>query len=188
MVNDAIRDGQARPYVRDLAAWVVTLLRAHHDHGWVITPPAPPPDSPEALREAFACYAAEQEAKRRDRTDEDQRWSAQPTPALVDRPDARIQLWHEVLSTLKLQLTRQEFETWFGRTMLHSITGGKATIVVPNRLVKEAIESRYLAPLRELLTMQVGEAVMVQVILQGAQHDDGPVLPLAPTVSASVRT
>src|SRR4029453_11981046 len=57
-VETAIADGRARPGVRDLAGWVVSLLRAHRDYGWRIMPPTPAPDSPEALSEAFARYAA----------------------------------------------------------------------------------------------------------------------------------
>jgi hypothetical protein len=64
VISAAIADGRSRPGVRDLAAWVVSLLRAHRDDGWTIQPPAPKPDSPEALRAAFAQYAAEQEAER----------------------------------------------------------------------------------------------------------------------------
>jgi len=44
-------------------------------------------------------------------------------------------------------------------------------------LVKEAIERSYLAPLRDLLTIHVGEAVAVQVILNGAQRDGGATTP-----------
>jgi hypothetical protein len=61
-VAAAITDGRARDGIRDLAGWVVSLLRTQRDYGWQITPPAPRPDSPEALRAAFARYAADQEA------------------------------------------------------------------------------------------------------------------------------
>ena len=173
VVNDAIRDGHARPYVRDLAGWVVTLIRAHRDHGWKIAPPAPRHDSPEALREAFGRYAAEQAAECHEDMDDDSPALPLPVPAQLADHEARIRLWNDVLSTLKFQLTRQEFTTWIRPATLHAIAGGMATIVVPNVRVKEAIEGNYRAPLRDLLTMHVGEPIMVQVILDGA-HDHRP--------------
>jgi hypothetical protein len=63
-VRQAVADAQARPYVRDVAAWAVSLIRASRDHGFTITPPAPPPDSAEALQAYFADLAARQEADR----------------------------------------------------------------------------------------------------------------------------
>ena len=94
-------------------------------------------------------------------------------PAQLADHEARIRLWNDVLSTLKFQLTRQEFTTWIRPATLHAIAGGMATIVVPNVRVKEAIEGNYRALLRDLLTMHVGEPIMVQVILDGA-HDHRP--------------
>lgn len=37
-VRAAIADGQARPGIRDLGGWVVTLVRHARDHNWTITP------------------------------------------------------------------------------------------------------------------------------------------------------
>jgi hypothetical protein len=176
VVNDAIRDGQARPYVRDLAGWVVTLIRAQRDQGWKITPPAPPHDSPEALRDVFARYAAEQAAECHEGLDDVPPMFQPPAPAQLNCSDICIRLWNDVLSTLKIQLTRQEFNTWIRPTTLHAIVGGMATIIVPNVRVKEAIEGKYRAPLRDLLTMHIGEAVTLQVILNGA-HDADPAVP-----------
>ena len=53
-IQAAIADGKARSGIRDLAGWVVKLLRAHRDYGWTINPPPAPADSPETLRMAFA--------------------------------------------------------------------------------------------------------------------------------------
>jgi hypothetical protein len=174
IVNDAIRDGQSRPYVRDLAGWVVTLLRAHRAQGWKITPLAPRADSPEALREVFARYAAEQAAEHVEVIEDDQ--SAPPPLVLLAHPDTRIQLWNDVLSTLQHQITRQEFNTWIRPALLHAIEEGIATIVVPNARVKEAIEGKYRAQVRNLLTLHVGAPVTVRVMLHGA-HDAVPGAP-----------
>ena len=64
-IATAIEDGRARPGIRDLAGWVVSLLRTHRDYGWKITPPAAAPYLPEALSATFARYAAEQAAEQR---------------------------------------------------------------------------------------------------------------------------
>jgi hypothetical protein len=175
VVNDAIRDGQARPYVRDLAAWVVTLIRAQRDQGWKITPPAPRHDSPEALREVFARYAAAQAAEHAEGMDDTPAFPP-PAPAPLDRSDVCIRLWNDVLSTLKLQLTRREFTTWIRPATLHALEAGIATIVVPNVRVKEAIEGKYCAPLRDMLAMNINEAVTLRVVLNGAQENH-PVTP-----------
>src|SRR5205085_9040243 len=98
--------------------------------------------------------------------------SASP-PALLAHTDTRIQLWNDILSTLQHQVTRQEFNTWIRPAMLHTIEEDIAMIVVPNVRIKEAIEAKYHALLRDLLTMHVGEPMRVQVILDGA-HDDHP--------------
>ena len=62
-VATAIADGRARPGVRDLAGWVVHLLRAGRDYGWRMPPPAARADSAEALGAFFAQYKAEQETE-----------------------------------------------------------------------------------------------------------------------------
>src|SRR5437868_1682101 len=65
VVEAAIADGKARDGIRDLAGWVVKLLRTSRDYGWKIHPPQPRADSPEALHAAFARYAAQQEMEQR---------------------------------------------------------------------------------------------------------------------------
>src|SRR5262249_34421797 len=72
-VEAAIADGRARPGVRDLAGWVVSLLRAHRDYGWKIVAPAHATDSSEDLRSAFARYATEQKTELRTTSGEDER-------------------------------------------------------------------------------------------------------------------
>ena len=61
LVRAAIADGQARPYVRDLAGWVVALVRDARDQGWRIKPPATPPAEAHAaaLRASFERLRAE---------------------------------------------------------------------------------------------------------------------------------
>lgn len=159
----AIQDGQARPGVRDLAGWVVKLLRTHRDHGWTIAPPAPRAETPEDLRMAFARYAAAQEAERRAGMPEDELWFA-PEPAMLSLPNALPKLWNEVQAALKAQLPRVEFSLIRHATLV-GIEQGVATIQAPNQTVKAALEDRHLSMLRDLIGLQVSEAIEVRVSL-----------------------
>jgi hypothetical protein len=189
-VNAAIADGKARSGINDLAGWVVALLRTHRDYGWKISPPAPRSDSPEALREAFARYAAEQEAERHAGLPAEQPGFLPSPPAMLNPPMALPRLWNKVQEVMQAQVTRVEFNTWIRCAVLHNVDQGVATITVPSALVKEVIESRYLAALRDLLTMRVGEPIEVRVILDPSMLQDGvgsastppPLPPLALTV------
>jgi hypothetical protein len=164
-IEAAIADGSARDGIRDLAGWVVSLLRAHRDYGWKIAPPAPRPDSPEALAAAFARYAADQEAARHADLPADEPWLPPPAPAPLNVPGALIRLWNNVQATLKAQISRAEFDAWIRRLSLLSVERGVATIMAPNALAKAAIDDCYLGMLRDLLSMFAGEPLEVRVIL-----------------------
>lgn len=60
----SIHDGRARGGIRELAGWVMYLLRQRLDPDWTPRPPAPRADAPEVLGEYFAQRAAEQESER----------------------------------------------------------------------------------------------------------------------------
>ncbi len=177
-VDAAIADGHARPGVRDLAGWVVSLLRAHRDYGWKITPPAPAPDSPEALRAAFARYATEQEAAR---CEEQHHAELLCVSACTEGDDhtlagsvsplALVGLWDAVQAEMRMRSTRQEFATWIRPTILRSIERGIATISAPSARVKDGLEQRYTAPLRELLRSCLREPMQVRITI----HDHGSV-------------
>jgi len=165
IVQAAIEDGKARPGVRDLAGWVVKLLRTHRDHGWKISPPAPHLDSPEDLRMVFARYAADQEAARRVDLPSDQPWFPPPAPTPLNMPGALIRLWNNVQAALKAQVSRAEFDAWIRRLSLLGVEHGVATIMTSNALAKAAIEDRYLGMLRDLLGTFTGEPLEVRVLL-----------------------
>jgi hypothetical protein len=178
-IQAAIRDGQSRPGIRDLAGWVVHLLRNARDHGWRVQPPPPRPDSPEALRAAWARYAAEQaamdgsapghQAHKPLETDD------RVTMLLTADEGAAVasvdldRLWKAALATIRLQTARQEFNVSFRGAVLHSIEDGIATIAVPGARTKETLENRYLGLLREILEDHVGCAIQVRIRLQGAR-------------------
>ena len=129
---------------------------------------------------AFARYVAEQESARRAGLPEDAPWFPPPAPALLDLPGALQRLWNEVQATLKAQATQREFDTWIRRAVLRDVAGGVATIVVPNAMVKDAIERRFLGQLRDLLTMHVGEPIEVGVILNSSAPAYSAVSPQPP--------
>jgi hypothetical protein len=181
-VDAAIADGRARPGVRDLAGWVVSLLRAHRDYGWKIAPPAPTPDSPEALRSAFAHYAAEQQAARSVEPNDVEPGEMEMTrvSACGGEDNPRLagpvrpplgQLWNDVQAAMRTQITRQEFNTWIRPAVLRSIERGIATISAPSARIKDGLEQRYTAPLRELLRSCLGEPMRVRITI----HDHGSV-------------
>jgi len=144
---------------------VVKLLRSHRDYGWQIRPPASNSESPEALRAAFARYAAQQETERHADLPEDCPWFPPEAPAPLNVPGTLMRLWNDVQAALKTQLSRVEFNTWIRRASLLGIERNVATIMVPNAMVKEAIEARYLGALRDLLTLHIGDAVQVHIVL-----------------------
>jgi hypothetical protein len=167
----AIADGRSRAGIRDLAGWVVSLLRAHRDYGWAITPPAP--ESPEALSAAFARYAAEQDAAQRlEMGDTEQSYVPgcveQSVPQSLDvipRSQPLVQLWNDTQATMRMRMARQEFNTWIRPLVLRSVAQGIATISAPSVRVKQGLEQRYTAPIADLLTTLLDAPVRVQVIL-----------------------
>lgn len=187
-VQAAIEDGKARPGVRNLAGWVVKLLRTHRDHGWAIAPPTPRADTPEDLRAAFARYAAAQEAERRQGMPEDTPWFEAPTPAPLHAPGALTRLWNEVQAALKAQTPRAEFDAWLRRLSLLGVEGGVATIMAPSALAKAAVEDRYLGMLRELLTTFAGAAVEVRVVLNPSAPAQPSAAPTADAPPAELKT
>ena len=160
LVEAAIADARARADVRDLAGWVVALLRARRDHGWQPGPPAPRADSPEALGLAFARLAAAQEAAQREQPDQEALLEAQP-PELA-------QIWRAAQEALRLRLTRAEHAAWLRPCALAGIGRGVATIVAPSAGVKQALERRLIGQLRDALAHELGSAIAVRVILAGA--------------------
>lgn len=164
IVEAAIADGKARDGIRDLAGWVVKLLRTSRDYGWKIHPPHPRADSPEALNAAFARYAAQQELERRAGCDGEQP-EVVCGPAPDEPKDEQVRVWNDVQAALRLQTTRQDFDTWLHPARLHRVQDGVAVIAVPNARIKEGIERRFLAPLRDLLTMYIGESIGVRIII-----------------------
>jgi hypothetical protein len=165
-VEAAITDGRGRRGIRDLAGWVVSLLRTHRDYGWKITPPAPAPDSPEDLRAAFARYAAEQGAEQHTvSADIEQRFDDSPPPEPADSSLNIVKLWNTVLATMRIQVSRPEFNTWLRHAILLSIENGIATISAPSTFVKDGLENRYAGALREVIRMLIGFPIQLRFVI-----------------------
>jgi hypothetical protein len=94
---------------------------------------------------------------------------------VLTQPGALTRLWNEVQAAMQFQTTRQEFNTSLRCASLHSVERGVATIMVPNALIKEGIENRFIAPLRNLLMKHVGELVDVRVVLNVQRDGAGSV-------------
>jgi hypothetical protein len=204
VVAAAIADGQARPGVRDLAAWVVSLLRSHRDHGWKIAPPVPAPESPAALRETFARYAAEQAAAlgaaapeagsdcsaaiRASESLALEQAGSQPSIGGDDDTAGRqlpaagtqalTRQWGMVLEAMRLRVPRPEFTMWLQPIVLQSLDAGVATLIAPSAPAKEALERRHLGAIRAELAALLGAPAQVRVLIGVPPPAAGP--PAAP--------
>jgi DnaA-like protein len=156
-------------------------------------PPAPAPESPEALSVAFAHYAAEQAAAlcvepdhaesahrpslvlsevegsiacpERSRRVWPQNDSARSASAGL-LPQPLVRLWNDVLATMQTRITRHEFNAWIRPATLQSVDQGIAIIRAPNARIKDGLEQRYITPLSDLLTALLGASIHVHVTVQ----------------------
>ena len=174
-VEAAIADGRARGGIRDLAGWVVYLLRQQRDHGWTPPPSVSCADAPEALGAYFAQLAAEQEDER-----EMEQADAQPPAApLIEIPRAAIpfapppeaeqppslaDLWQDTLAGLRLRLPREGYQTCMRQATLISYANGVTTIGVRDLRTKEQLERSYPSALRFALGDALGQDVTVRVV------------------------
>jgi hypothetical protein len=173
LIRAAICDGQARPGVRNLAGWVVHLLRNARDHNWIVQPVPPHPDSPEALRAAFARYAlahAPDADAHAGCTNAAELGTLTLTDdqARIDAPGALdwVRLWEQVLMALQAQVGRQAFQSYLQRARLLGIADGVATIGVPDARVKEALETHYIGQVRDLLGAYLERPPQLRIVVQ----------------------
>jgi hypothetical protein len=156
-VEQAIADGQARPGIRDLAGWVVYLLRERRDSGWAPAPPTPRPDTPEALCAYFKQLAKEPELE-----------EAKPTrlsaPASAETPLPPSRLWQDTLAQLRLRLPREVYQAVLRQAELVGYVGGVATIAVADARLRELLERQYASALRLALEDVMGRPARVRLI------------------------
>jgi hypothetical protein len=177
VVEAAIADGRARQGIRDLAGWVVYLLRQRRDHGWSPPPHEPRPDEPEALGAYFAQLAAEQAAGQAAKQvpeppsaecpSEELSTSAQPTPPVkAAQPPSLAKLWQDTLATLRLRLPREVYQACARRATLIDVAGDMATIGTADARLKDALGHQYGSALRLALGDALGHEVAVRVVLR----------------------
>lgn len=163
VVEAAIADGRARDGIRDLAGWVVYLLRQHRDHGWTPPPPAPRADAPEVLGTYFAQLAAEQDAGQG--VEQAQADSKADTHAAADAQlPSLTQIWQDVLATLRLRLPREVYQACVRQTSLMSYTEGVVTIGVSESRTKDTLSFGFSGALRLALLDVLGRKVAVRVV------------------------
>lgn len=176
-VQAAIADARARPGVRDLAGWVVALLRNHREHGLALRAPARRADAPEALG-AFFAQLAEQATPI---AGADPALGCDPPPTAPDNggvgaaglPEppvgadapAEAQIEGLVLAQLRMRLPRREWLDWGRRVLLARAAGGVLVLQAPSLAAKAALESTTLAGLRAALGEVLGAPVTLRVVL-----------------------
>jgi hypothetical protein len=185
-VETAIADGRSRQGIRDLAGWVVYLLRQRRDHGWTPPPPAPRADAPEALGAYFAQLAAKQAAGQgamqchehppAECPPEVVPTSTPPAPPpKAEQPPSLAELWEDVLATLRLRLPREVYQACVRQATLMGYAEGVVTIGVADLHTKDKLQFGYLGVLRLALGYVLGRDVTVRLItrrsLPALSHD-----------------
>ena len=85
-----------------------------------------------------------------------------------------VRLWNRVLSTMQVQMSRHEFNTWIRRTSLLSIANGVATIGTPSAFFKEGFENRYTGAVRSLISDLYVPVSQVRVVITEESDCSGP--------------
>lgn len=86
--------------------------------------------------------------------------------------------WNSVLGSLEIQLPRVEYNTWLRRTELVHLDAQTAIVSTTTPMLREAVESRYMAMIGEQLREIIGYSVTVRVIV-------GPYVPEPTPIVAS---
>lgn len=73
--------------------------------------------------------------------------------------------WNSVLGALEIQLPRIEYNTWLRRTELVHLDNTIAVVTTATPMLREVVESRYSAIIREQLRDIIGYSVLVRVIV-----------------------
>lgn len=72
-------------------------------------------------------------------------------------------LWRNVLSTLRNQVSEMNFKAYLAQSVLLSLREGQVLIAVPNRFTKQRVEERLVAPIQAALAHHLeGQVVGIQ--------------------------
>jgi hypothetical protein len=187
-VEAAIADGRARGGIRDLAGWVVYLLRQRRDHDWA-PPPAQRADAPEALGAYFRELAAKQEGEREAQRVDEHAPAVHPAameniatcpalPSETDHPPSLADVWQDTLAILRLRLPRDVYQACVRHLSLLTLANGVATLGVSDARLKDTLERGYPSALRLALGDAFGSDVTVRVVIRPSppdlSHDECP--------------
>ncbi len=82
------------------------------------------------------------------------------------------QVWRAAQDRLRQQMTRQQFETWFGGTWLATRDDGATLLCVRSTFVKELLETRFRERIVAAIAEVTGQRCPVEVVVAPATADD----------------
>jgi chromosomal replication initiator protein len=94
-------------------------------------------------------------------------------------------LWSQVLEILRLEMDRQEFETWLKPLRPRAETNGGLRLDVQNRQVEEFVTENFKERLENLLEARAGRPVPLTLVRNTAPKELFPLLPEAPEISVA---
>src|SRR5262245_26393105 len=80
-------------------------------------------------------------------------------------PGSDAKLWTSVLEAVRGRVKREQFETWFKRTALRSLSAVEAVVAVPNAFFREWLGRFYRAEIEGALRELTGQAVSLQIVV-----------------------
>jgi chromosomal replication initiator protein len=75
-------------------------------------------------------------------------------------------LWNEMLNVISLEVSYQEYNTWFNQINFISIDEKSITVSVPSKLVKDIINERYQKLINEKINELIGKSVKLNILVQ----------------------
>ncbi len=85
-----------------------------------------------------------------------------------------MDFWHQVLSTVRKQVTQQCFETWFKPISYKGHEDGRLRLTVPTRLFKERLLENYSDLLLRAAAETAGSPLALEVTADDAAEADSP--------------
>lgn len=77
-------------------------------------------------------------------------------------------IWQQTLDLIATQVPRPSFDTWLAETRPLALQGNVLQVSVPNEMVRDWLQSRYVALVEQSLATVVGEEWSVVFVLPGA--------------------
>ncbi|MGE5509427.1 MAG: chromosomal replication initiator protein DnaA [Chitinophagales bacterium] len=83
-------------------------------------------------------------------------------------------IWRQTLDLIATQVPRPSFETWLAETRPLTLRGDTLVVSVPNEMVRDWVQTRYLTVIAKSLETVVGEPWEVEFVLPGAAEPSSP--------------